>query len=105
MYDLFHVGDINVMVTIGMGCLFTNLGNTINIPYTLRSLPDGTKDYIEVDDIAKTAKLATNIGELILNGSEDWRLQAQYNRITGLYCYSMAISDKLNGLVICSHFS
>jgi hypothetical protein len=30
---------------------------TINLPYILRSLPDGTKDYIEIDNIAKTAKL------------------------------------------------
>ena len=36
---------------------------TINFPYTLRSLPDGTKDYIIEDSVAKTKTLYQNIGE------------------------------------------
>ncbi len=41
-------------------------------PYTLRSLPDGTKDYIEIDNVNKTAKLIQKVGFIILNGTEAW---------------------------------
>lgn len=45
---------------------------TINFPYTLRSLPDGTNDYIEIDNVDKTAKLYTNIGTKTFVGTEAW---------------------------------
>ncbi|MDD2627868.1 MAG: hypothetical protein PHD20_03170, partial [Clostridia bacterium] len=47
-------------------------GKKVNFPYTLRSLPDGTKDYIEIDNIKKTAKLYRNVGEKIFDGTENW---------------------------------
>ncbi|MDD2627867.1 MAG: hypothetical protein PHR25_01155 [Clostridia bacterium] len=44
-------------------------GNIINFPYTLRSLPNGTKDYIEIDNVSKTAKLYRNVGTTTFDGS------------------------------------
>lgn len=57
-----------------MNILFPNYidknENEINFPYTLRSLPDGTKDYIEIDNINKTTKLVRSIGERVFTGYE-----------------------------------
>jgi hypothetical protein len=46
--------------------------NSINFPYTLRSLSDEIKDYIEIDNINKTAKLYRNVGVRVYNGTENW---------------------------------
>ena len=51
---------------------------TINLPYILRSLPDGTKDYIEIDDVAKSAKLYRNIGLYTFNGTDGWGVDGNY---------------------------
>ena len=70
--------------------------NIINFPYTLRSLPDGTKDYIEIDNINKTTKLYTNIGESVVNGSEGWILQSGTNPNTnGIISFFRSVTGSL----------
>lgn len=50
-------------------------GNTINFSYTLRSLPDGTKDYIEIDNVNKTSRLYRNIGNVTLESGTEWTVE------------------------------
>lgn len=78
----------------------------IDIP-TLRSLPDGTSDYIEIDSVNNKFKLVQNVGELVLNGSEP--IDGNVN--TGSYWrrYILPTSSFMmrNGIGlrgICSHF-
>jgi hypothetical protein len=52
---------------------------TIDFPYTLRSLPNGTKDYIEIDNIAGTAKLYKNVGTKVFNGTEGFIRWAEFS--------------------------
>ena len=59
----------------------------VNFAYNLRSLPNGVCDYIEIDNIAKTAKLIQNINQLVLNGTEGWELQGFANGITAIKFY------------------
>ncbi len=49
-----------------------DLEDSMNFPYTLRSLPDGTKDYIEIDNVNETIKLYKNVNVKVLNGNETW---------------------------------
>jgi len=50
------------------------IGNTINFPYTLRSLPNGTCDYIEIDDVTKTLKLVQNTKLTTLSSGISWTI-------------------------------
>ncbi|OQB14340.1 MAG: hypothetical protein BWY15_01197 [Firmicutes bacterium ADurb.Bin193] len=62
------------------------IGNSINFQYPLRSLPDGTKDHIEIDNIAKTANLYQTVGEKILDGTENWSFREELlGEYTGFY--------------------
>ncbi len=84
-------------------------GNIINFPYTLRSLPDGTKDYIEIDNVNKKAKLYQNIGYKVFDGTEDWikystdskyyisneLMGAMYK--TGMSCFCTHYVGKISG--------
>lgn len=95
-----------------MNTLFPNYidkkENTINFPYTLRSLPDGTKDYIEIDNVKKTAKLYTNVGTVNLIGNENTSLISNISgvlrfQILGIPFEKVSVNiDTAN--VICSHF-
>jgi len=79
-------------------------GITTNFPYILRSLPDGTKDYIEIDDVTKTARLVRNVGEIILNGSENWGLNGDSG---DRYLIDLPLSAQSGYTVIdasCSHY-
>jgi hypothetical protein len=44
----------------------------ITLPQPLYSLPDGTRDYIEVNHKDKTATLKQNVGVVELDGTENW---------------------------------
>lgn len=68
-YELKSVEPFDLVSTDNAGQY-----QAIHMPYTLRSLPDGTRDYIEIDDKAKTAKLVQNIMNFTLNGNESWFL-------------------------------
>jgi len=86
-------------------------GITINFPYILRSLPDGACDYIEIDDVAKTAKLVRNVGEIIFDGSadENWTwVQNLDNASDFCSCYipKTGIPCNLNNaneIMMCTH--
>ncbi len=81
-------------------------GNTINFPYTLRSLPDGTKDYIEIDNINETSKLYRNIGEKIFNGTEAVFKHPSYETEESAVYYSNLFDKKQgNTNIICSHLN
>jgi hypothetical protein len=45
---------------------------TVHIPYTLRSLPDGTRDYIEINHKDKTAQFVKNIDTIALDWNKNW---------------------------------
>ena len=64
------------------------IGGTINFPHTLRSLPDGTKDYIVIDNVARTAKLYRHINEIILSGDSNWQSYGSNANYTGFYTSS-----------------
>lgn len=49
---------------------------TTNLPYTLRSLPDGTKDRLVIDKTSQTAWIERKIGVKVFNGTELWSVQA-----------------------------
>ena len=82
-------------------------GGKINFPYTLRSLPDGTKDYIEIDNVNNKAKLYRNVGEKVLNGSETWLNPNNDNpRIPfGFKLPEISSSTDTIGTVICSSYT
>ena len=69
-YELKSVGDDGGFDLVSVG----NAGQlqTINFPYTLRSLPDGTRDYIEIDDVVKKAIYQPLTNEYTFNGTENW---------------------------------
>lgn len=61
-----------------------NFSATIPLSEPLRSLPNGMKDTIEKDGIHR------RVGEIVLNGSENWNLDDVYE---GIYEYSISIND------------
>ena len=76
---------------------------TINFPYTLRSLPDGTKDYIEIDNVNKTTKLYRYIGEKIFDGTENWVFGGGKNTFTPININLQCdIANRINS--ISTHF-
>ncbi|MDD2391526.1 MAG: prepilin-type N-terminal cleavage/methylation domain-containing protein [Bacilli bacterium] len=91
-----------------MNTLFSNYidkkENIINFPYTLRSLPDGTKDYIEIDNVKKTAKLYKNIENIVLTGTEVWNKNADKGNFISFF-----LSKTAHGIIqgttvqMCSH--
>ena len=81
------IGNFQISATATPYTPFQGM-QTINLPYTLRSLPDGTKDYIEVDNVARTAKLYRHINEIILNGDSNWQLYGSNANYTGFYTAS-----------------
>lgn len=76
---------------------------TINFPYTLRSL-DGTADYIEIDNINKTAKLYNNVGNFVLTENIGFTAYT-YNTLLGVY--SSVLTDLIGKYTrakgVCSH--
>jgi hypothetical protein len=60
-------------------------GNITNFPYTLRGLPDGTKDRLVVDKKTQTAWVERKIGVKIFNGSETWFAGHKLNGFTRFY--------------------
>ena len=71
------VSNFDLVVTDGAEQI-----QTPYFPYTLRSLPDGVKDYIEVDDVAKTARLVRHISTADLQAGDTWVLaEAKPNSI------------------------
>ena len=92
-----------------MSTLFPNWvakkDSTTNFPYTLRSLPDGTKDYDVTDAVAKTRKLYMNIGEATIIGGGAMFV---YNTFADVVRFSMYLSTYAgngvaNGDIVCSH--
>lgn len=97
------VGVENAIITVTDGT------STDEYPITtppLYSLPDGTRDYIEVDDVANTAKLYRNVGEVVFDGvtvGKKFTHTDSYR--TGGYNYAyLFISVKSNSIPSCSHF-
>jgi hypothetical protein len=58
---------------------------TISFPYTLASLSNGIKDYIEIDNVNKTAKLYQNIGTREFDGTETWYKNADSGDFISFY--------------------
>ena len=77
---------------------------TIHFPHTLRSLPDGTCDYIEIDDVAKTAKLYRSIGEKVFNGTEKFSSDYQGTEYFRVYSVLSTMTNATLSSAICSHF-
>jgi type II secretory pathway pseudopilin PulG len=75
---------------------------TIEFPYILRNLSDGTKDYIEIDNIAGTAKLYQNIGIKEFDGSETIQLPTS-TPPSGYNAYRF-ISSAIKPPYICTHY-
>ncbi len=78
---------------------------TINFPYTLRSLPDGTKDYIEIDNVNKTSKLVRNIGEKVFIGNETFTIREDLsgNEYT-TFQNNINISIHESRIALCNYF-
>ncbi len=64
-----------IQVSKGEKTLYQHRGNSITLP-TLRSLPDGTRDVLYADRVAKRAWVERNIGVAEFDGSadENWGL-------------------------------
>lgn len=74
---------------------------TINFPYTLNRFTDGTADYIEIDNINKTAKLYNNVGEFSFLNNGTYALYT-YNGLLGVY--SNLLPEKYTRVAgVCSH--
>lgn len=76
------VSNFNLVSTNGADKI-----QNVNLPYNLRSLPNGVCDQIIIDNIAKTAKLVQNVGELVLDNNAGWELQGIANGITAITLY------------------
>lgn len=72
--EIKNVSDFNLISTDGEN------ESVYNFPYVLRSLNNGVKDYIEIDNVGKTAKLYKNIGEKIFDGTETWAFESSSAR-------------------------
>lgn len=74
---------------------------TINFPYTLNGLSDGTKDYIEIDNINKIAKLYKFVGEFEFLDSGTYSPYT-YNGLLGVY--SSLLPERYTRVDgVCSH--
>ena len=79
----------------------------VNFPYTLGSLPDGTKDYDVTDAIAKTRKLYGNVGYKVFDGTEKFALYRNTDAFANNYAFSIAGFGVLDGKgihIISTHF-
>ena len=80
---------------------------TINFPYTLRSLPDGTCDYILIDNVQKRAWYYQLTGEKVLDGTESWQKYKELlwteNKI-GVALYSITPTATVSTGELCTHF-
>jgi len=80
---------------------------TVHMPYTLRSLPDGTCDYIEVDNVQKRAWYYQLTGEKVLDGTENWQKYREplwtENKI-GVALYSITPKATASTGELCTHF-
>ena len=104
-----NVTDLKIMLNYGSVSFPYEVSkqNTINFPYTLCSLPDGTKDYIEIDNVNRTTKLYRNVGEVVLNGSETWSRRVDFTPVPGLKTFvkfSLPNGLATAGIGLCSHF-
>ena len=78
---------------------------TVHFPYILRSLPDGTCDYIEIDDVAKTAKLVQAVKRFILSPNENWAISSQDDNRTRFYFYrDLGVLGSVYNSQRCTHF-
>ena len=116
MYIIFLTGDtvnatdLKIMINYGSTPLTYEPynGNEINFPYTLRSLLDGTKDYIEIDNINRNAKLYTNIREINLSDVSTWTFDAPASgsdkSTASFYCSPSGVNSKVGKGCISTHF-
>lgn len=78
---------------------------TINFPYTLNRFTDGTADYIEIDNINKTAKLYNNVGNFVL--TEDMGFVTYtYNNLLGVQSSlstDLIFENYIRVAGVCSH--
>lgn len=79
--------------------------STVHFPYTLRSLPDGTRDYIEIDNINKTAKLYRNVGERILTATDEvqYSLNDDFREMVRFYIPNQGAALE-NHIPMCTYF-
>lgn len=78
--------------------------NSINFPYTLRALPNGICDFIVIDDALKSTKLYRNVGEITLNGSENWYNFTDLSDIHYRTMVTPSITKGSNAIYRCTHF-
>jgi len=69
---------------------------TVHIPYTLRSLPDGTCDYIEISQNEKRLIIKNISNAIILNGSnEAWSNPSEYTTTYRLICNNWCVDKNV----------
>lgn len=77
----------------------------VTFNYNLRSLPDGTCDYIEIDNVAKTAKLVQAVKRFILSPNENWAISSQDDNRTRFYFYrDLGVLGSVYNSQRCTHF-
>ena len=77
----------------------------VTFNYNLRSLPDGTCDYIEIDNVAKTAKLVQAVKRFILSPNENWTIASQDDNRTRFYFYrGLGVLGSVYNSQRCTHF-
>ncbi len=79
---------------------------TVSFSHTLRSLPDGTKDYIEIDNVNKTTKIIQNIGYMEFTGNEDWFFNTSEDKVfNDVYVYHLVDNNVSAREGASSHFN
>lgn len=104
-YTLSSVANFNLISTDTV-----SQTQTINFPRTLGNVPDGTYDYIEIDNSTEATTLRENTLEVIFNGTEAFSYFANANANNANN--DGFIFNQVNGAVnitnrhfICSHFA
>ena len=83
--------------------------NTTKIPLLspLRSLPNGVCDELVIDRLNHKAKLIQRVGELVLNGNEEWtqsQIRDKHYIVMLRHCSEVGIPEKYPSTLLCSRF-
>jgi len=95
------IGNFQISATATPYTPFRGM-QTVHIPYTLRSLPDGTCDYIEVDNVSRKAFYHQLIGVTSVNGEEAMR-QYTYNNLRGVSILDFLPYRDTRASGVCTH--
>lgn len=83
--------------------------NSTKIPLLspLRSLPNGVCDELIIDRLNHKAKLIQRVGELVLNGNEEWtqsQIRDKHYIVMLRHCSEVGIPERYPSTLLCSRF-